>query len=138
MTIFFKQWIISFSSLSNCFLNTNWNTSNPNRGSTIMCWLYSLRFCIPYLEMPVPSQGHYGFHSFPVVDWFCLFIYLWVLTFSLLDCSEFGNFVITLILSFSFQFNMAHSSQIETTMYKVGWNLKIYGKSLHIHQFWQM
>jgi hypothetical protein len=22
--------------------------------------------------MPVPSQGHYGFHSFPVVDWFCL------------------------------------------------------------------
>ena len=22
------------------------------------------------LEMPVPSQGHYGFHSFPVVDWF--------------------------------------------------------------------
>jgi hypothetical protein len=43
------------------------------------------------------SQGHYGFHSFPVVDWFCLFIYLWVLTFPLLDCSEFGNFVITLI-----------------------------------------
>ena len=31
------------------------------------------------LEMPVPSQGHYGFHSFhsfPVVDSFCLFIYL--------------------------------------------------------------
>jgi hypothetical protein len=26
--------------------------------------------------MPVPSQGHYGFHSFPVVDWFYLFIYL--------------------------------------------------------------
>jgi hypothetical protein len=21
-----------------------------------------------YLEMPEPSQGHYGFHSFPVVD----------------------------------------------------------------------
>ena len=20
------------------------------------------------LEMPVPSQGHYGFHNFPVVD----------------------------------------------------------------------
>jgi hypothetical protein len=20
------------------------------------------------LEMPVPSQGHYGFHSYPVVD----------------------------------------------------------------------
>ena len=29
---------------------------------------------IPSLEMPVPSQGHYGFHSFPVVDWFWLFI----------------------------------------------------------------
>jgi hypothetical protein len=49
------------------------------------------------LEMPVPSQGHYGFHIFSVVDWFCLFIYLWVLTFPLEDCSEFGNFVITLI-----------------------------------------
>ena len=47
--------------------------------------------------MPVPSQGNCGFHSFLVVDWFCLFIYLWVLTFPLLDCSEFGNFVITLI-----------------------------------------
>ena len=34
-------------------------------------------------RLPVPSQGHYGFHSFPVVDWFCLFIYLWVLTFPL-------------------------------------------------------
>ena len=49
------------------------------------------------LEMPVPSQGHYGFHSFPVVDWFFLFIYVWVLTFPLLDCSEFCNFFITLI-----------------------------------------
>jgi hypothetical protein len=47
--------------------------------------------------MPVPSQGHYGFHSFPVVYWFCLFIYLWVLTIPLEDCSDFGNFVITLI-----------------------------------------
>jgi hypothetical protein len=42
-----------------------------------------------FLEMPVPSQGHYGFHSFSLVDWFCLFIYLWVLTFPLEDCSEF-------------------------------------------------
>jgi hypothetical protein len=49
------------------------------------------------LEMPVSSEGHYGFHSFPVVDWFCLFIYLWILTFPLEDCSEFNNFVITLI-----------------------------------------
>ena len=30
-------------------------------------------------------------------NWFCLFKYLWVLTFPLEDCSEFGNFVITLI-----------------------------------------
>ena len=52
--------------------------------------------------MPVPSQGHYGFHSFPVVDWFCLFIYLWVLTFPLGDCSEFVKFIITLICTFSF------------------------------------
>jgi hypothetical protein len=44
------------------------------------------------LEMPVPSQGHCGFHSFPVVDWFCQFM-----TFPLEYCSEFGNFVITLM-----------------------------------------
>ena len=49
------------------------------------------------LEMPVPSQGHCGFPSFPVVDWFCLLVDLWVLPFPLEDCSVFGNFVITLI-----------------------------------------
>jgi hypothetical protein len=40
--------------------------------------------------MPLPSQGHYGFPSFLAVDWFCLFIYLWVLTFPTnpLNCSE--------------------------------------------------
>jgi hypothetical protein len=27
--------------------------------------------------------GSLRFHSFPVADWFCLFIYLWVLTFPL-------------------------------------------------------
>ena len=47
--------------------------------------------------MPVPSQGHCGFPSFPVVDWFFLFVDLWVLPFPLEDCSVFGNFVITLI-----------------------------------------
>jgi hypothetical protein len=47
------------------------------------------------LEMPVPSQVHCGFPSFPVVDWFCLFVDLWVLPFPLEDCSVFGNFVIT-------------------------------------------
>jgi hypothetical protein len=60
------------------------------------------------LEMPVPSQGHYGFHSFPLVDWFCLFIYLWVLTFPLEDCSEFGNFVITLILIWILNNTLTH------------------------------
>jgi hypothetical protein len=49
------------------------------------------------LEMPVPSQGHWGFPSFLVVDWFCLFVDLWVLPFPLEDCSVFDNFVITLI-----------------------------------------
>ena len=43
------------------------------------------------------KSGSLRFHSFSVVDWFCLFIYLWVLTFPLLDCSDLGNFVITLI-----------------------------------------
>ena len=51
--------------------------------------------------MPVPSQGHCSFPSFPVVDWFCLFIDLWVLLFPLEDCSVFGNFVITLIINWS-------------------------------------
>jgi hypothetical protein len=32
-----------------------------------------------------------------VVDWFCLFVHLWVLPFPLEDCSVFGNFVITLM-----------------------------------------
>ena len=47
--------------------------------------------------MPVPSQGHCIFSSFLVVDWFCLFVELWVLPFPLEDYSVFGNFVITLI-----------------------------------------
>ena len=63
--------------------------------------LYNLIQPTISLEMPVPSPGHYGFHSFPVVDWFFLFIYLWVLTFPLSDCSEFGNFVITLIYNYN-------------------------------------
>jgi hypothetical protein len=48
-------------------------TVNPT-----LIWILRLVWIQPTisLEMPVPSQGHYGFHSFPVVDWFCLFIYL--------------------------------------------------------------
>ena len=42
-------------------------------------------------------KAHCDFLSFPVVDWFCLFVDLWVLPFPLEDCSVFGNFVITLI-----------------------------------------
>ena len=43
-------------------------TTNFERNS----WSYLWSRCS--FGMPVPSQGHYGFHSFPVVDWFCLFI----------------------------------------------------------------
>jgi hypothetical protein len=43
------------------------------------------------------KSGSLRFPSFPVVNWFCLFMYVWVLTFPLEDCTEFGNFVITLI-----------------------------------------
>jgi hypothetical protein len=43
------------------------------------------------------KSGPLRFPSFPVVDWFCLFVDLWVLPFPLEDCSVFGNFVITLI-----------------------------------------
>jgi hypothetical protein len=49
------------------------------------------------LKMPVPSQSHCGFPSFPVVDLVCLFVDLRVLPFPLKDCSVFGNFVFTLI-----------------------------------------
>ena len=50
-------------------------------------------------------SGSLRFFTFPVVDWFCLFIYLWVLTLPLEDCSEFGNFVITLICRLLFAFS---------------------------------
>jgi hypothetical protein len=47
------------------------------------------------LIIPRGRCSFFTVFSFPVVDWFCLFIYLWVLAFPLQDCSEFGNFVIT-------------------------------------------
>ena len=43
------------------------------------------------------KSGPLRFPTFPVVDWFCLFAYIWVLSFPLEDCLESGNFVITLI-----------------------------------------
>ena len=66
---------------------TSWQRSSaenaifvsPQCGDTTSCIMHLLLhrlFSLEIsLEMPVPSQGHYGFHSFPVVDWFCLFIY---------------------------------------------------------------
>jgi len=41
--------------------------------STIVCLYYVFFIWLCYqptisLEMPMPSQGHYDFHSFPVVD----------------------------------------------------------------------
>ena len=43
------------------------------------------------------KSGSLLFSQFSGCWLICLFIYLWVLTFPLENCSEFGNFVITLI-----------------------------------------
>ena len=71
------------------------------------------------------DNSHYGFHSFPVVDWFCLFIYLWVLTFPLQDCSEFGNFVITLIVCYMSCVNVLHSVLLNCIC-NVEWKIKLW------------
>jgi hypothetical protein len=52
-------------------------------------------------------QGHC---SFPVVDWLCLFVDLWVVPFPLEDWSVFGNFVITLT---------SYSYSIRSTTYDI-------------------
>ena len=54
------------------FLKAEWKVSDT--GSAHWASSSLLNVLQVSLEMPVPSQGHYGFHSFPVVDWFCLFI----------------------------------------------------------------
>jgi hypothetical protein len=103
--------------------------------------------------MPVPSQGHYGLHSFPVVDWFCLFIYLWVLTFPLLDCSEFDNFVITIIVFTTIlEQNRSNSCQISAKRSEVNvkntftshidkkkyfWHFFLTSLSLYIFTIWK-
>ena len=47
------------------------NTGLAAEQYILSCWSHW-----SHLEMPVPSQGHYGFHSFPVVDCFvCLYTY---------------------------------------------------------------
>jgi hypothetical protein len=58
------------------------------------------------------KSGSLRFHSFPVVDWFCLFIYLWVSTFPLLDCSEFGSFAPNLPLSLRLKVSGCHYNSI--------------------------
>ena len=45
------------------------------------------------LEMPVPNQGHCDFPNFPVVDWFCMFVDLWVFTFPFEDYPYLLNFL---------------------------------------------
>ena len=75
-----------------------WPLVLQSNGCTTICRYNRNRQTLCKSAAPHTSQGHYGFYGFPVVDWFCLFVYLWVLNFPLLDCSEFGNFVITLIL----------------------------------------
>ena len=60
-------------------------------------WLKPISITEQNMKTVITFSQFSRFHSFPVVDWFCLFIYLWVLTFPLEDCSEFGSFVITLI-----------------------------------------
>ena len=48
-----------------CYLKS-FNPRHLNNISSIMQY-NTIQYNIS-LEMPVPSQGHYGFHSFPVVD----------------------------------------------------------------------
>jgi len=50
--------------------------------------------------MPVPSQGHYGFHSFPVVD--CLYTYEFLLSL----CKIVRSSVILLLPLFSVVFRI--------------------------------
>ena len=95
------------------------------------------------LEMPVPSQGHYGFHSFPVVDWFCLFIYLWVLTF---PCTIVRSSVILLLPLFGVSIGEmvkvvyfltigsipASSSNVSRHLYGLGLTKQIYTQLVYI------
>ena len=55
------------------------------------------------LEMPVPSQGHSGFYSFPVVDWFvCLYTYEFWLSLCTIDRSSVIVLLPLFILNFLF------------------------------------
>jgi hypothetical protein len=59
--------------------------------SLVLLWKLFYLFCSSIVIYTV-------FHSFPVVDWFCLFIYLWVLTF---PCKIVRSSVILLLPSLS-------------------------------------
>jgi hypothetical protein len=93
-----------------------------NNVNTLPCCLVLIMHFILHqliVYSTIDLQGHCGFPSFPVVDWFCLFVDLWVLPFCLKDCSVFGNFVITLIYTikipghyFEYRWPFSSSSQI--------------------------
>ena len=76
--------------------------------------------------------------SFPVVEWFCLFIDLWVLTFPLEDCSVFCNFVITLIYHHDITeilLKVAFSTiKPNQTLFLILWYQRIAGK--YLLYFW--
>ena len=39
-----------------------------NKGLSMTCKTVAIYYFTPPVKWTVPSQGHYGFHSFPVVD----------------------------------------------------------------------
>ena len=75
------------------------------KGFTCDSWLPEMSTYVMYLIFITWCQHmkYWKIHKarqmedFSVVDWFCLFVDLWVLPFPLADCSVFGNFVNTLI-----------------------------------------
>jgi hypothetical protein len=82
--------VICTDRISSC--NSNYVRSRPRRlhkhiiitPSTNVNELVILTMFSPVsLEFFLRNNAHCSFHSFPDVDWFCLFIYLWVLTFPL-------------------------------------------------------
>jgi hypothetical protein len=60
-------------------------------------WRRKMWYNPPFLWNCLYQVGSLRFSQFSGCWLICLFIYLLVLTFPLEDCSEFGNFVITLI-----------------------------------------
>jgi hypothetical protein len=105
-----KSGSLRFSQFSGCWLiiickTTLYYSINEWVFSYLHCYMFKV--CNNGPRMAVMTRGNAdGHYSHPraiitdrehITGWFCLFIYLWVLTFPLEDSSEFGNFVITLI-----------------------------------------